>query len=194
MKKLSRLAPVFVLLACAAARAEPAVYRLDPLHTRVWWEVRHFGTSTQRGRFDAVPQASIRIDREAGVGHVSLSIETGSVSSGTAALDTMLRGANFLASASNPTAYFVASRVQFDHGKVVALRGELTLRGVPRPFGLQATRFDCRSDPLLRREVCGGDFEGELLRSDYGSTFGLPFVGDKVRLLISVEAVRDASP
>jgi polyisoprenoid-binding protein YceI len=65
------------------------------------------------------------------------------------------------------------------------------LRGVSRPLGLRATHFACRTDEMLKREVCGGDFEGELLRSDYGSTFGLPFVGDKVRLLISVEGVRD---
>jgi polyisoprenoid-binding protein YceI len=44
---------------------------------------------------------------------------------------------------------------------------------------------------MLRREVCGGDFEAELLRSDFGSTFGLPFVGNKVRLLISVEGIRE---
>jgi polyisoprenoid-binding protein YceI len=43
---------------------------------------------------------------------------------------------------------------------------------------------------MLKREVCGGDFVAEILRSDYGSTFGLPFVGDKVRLLISVEGIR----
>ena len=51
-----------------------------------------------------------------------------------------------------------------------------------------ARRFACRSDEGT--EVCGGDFEGELLRSDFGATFGLPFVADRVRLLVQVEGRR----
>jgi polyisoprenoid-binding protein YceI len=39
-------------------------------------------------------------------------------------------------------------------------------------------------------EVCGGDFEGEVSRSEYGATFGLPLVGDRVRLLVQVEGRR----
>ena len=34
------------------ADAQPVAYAVDPAHTQVHWEVRHFGTSTQRGRFD----------------------------------------------------------------------------------------------------------------------------------------------
>jgi len=179
------------LLAALPAAAQPVSYSFDPAHSRVYWEVRHFGTSTHRGRFDAAPQGNISIDRAAGRGEVSLSINTTSVSSGVPALDTMIRGASFLASGSHPAAYFVASQFKFDAGKVAELRGEFTLRGVSRPLGLRATNFACRTDDRLQREVCGGDFEAELLRSDYGSTFGLPFVGDKVRLLISVEGIRD---
>lgn len=179
------------VLAALPALAEPVNYSFDPAHSRVWWEVRHFGTSTHRGRFDASPVGSIMIDREAGRGLISLSIDAASVSSGVPALDSMIRGTSFLATASHPSAYFVASQFRFDGSRVAEVRGEFTLRGVSRPIGLRAIRFDCRADETLKREVCGGDFEGELLRSDHGSTFGLPFVADKVRLLISVEGIRD---
>jgi len=33
-------------------------------------------------------------------------------------------------------------------------------------------------------------FEGELRRSDFGATFGLPFVADRVRLRVQVEGLR----
>ena len=182
---------VMGLLAALPALAEPVSYSFDPAHSKVWWEVRHFGTSTHRGRFDAAPQGSITIDREAARGQVSLSVDTSSVSSGVPLLDTMIRGANFLGSAAHPLAYFVATQFKFDGSRVAELRGEFTLRGVSAPLGLKATNFACRIDDTLKREVCGGDFEGALLRSEFGSTFGLPFVGDKVRLLISVEGIRD---
>ena len=45
---------VLALLAGAAtaAQAQPVTYKFDPTHTWTTWEVRHFGTSTYRGRFD----------------------------------------------------------------------------------------------------------------------------------------------
>jgi polyisoprenoid-binding protein YceI len=176
-------------LAGAAARAEPASYRVDASHTRVYWETRHFGTSTHRGRFDSV-DGQIVLDRSSGNGEVSISIATASVSSGVPALDKVLRGSGFLAADAHPTAYFVARQLRFDGERLAGLRGEFTLRGVSRPLELRSEHFACRIDEGLKREVCGGDFEAEISRSDFGSTFGLPFVGDKVRLLIAVEGIR----
>ena len=189
---MNALRIVLAVSACMQAmgvHAEPATYAIDPSHTKVYWETRHFGTSTHRGRFDTV-EGNIVIDREKATGDVSISIATASVSSGVAALDTVLRGSSFLASDAHPTAYFVARQMRFDGDKLNSLRGEFTLRGVSKALSLVASNFACRTDAMLKREVCGGDFEAEILRSDYGSTFGLPFVGDKVRLLISVEGVR----
>ena len=176
-------------LAGLAARAEPVSYSIDASHTRVWWETRHFGTSTQRGRFDDVA-GSIVLDREGAKGEVQISIATGSISSGVPALDKILKGGGFLASDAHPTAYFIANRLRFDGERLAGLRGEFTLRGVSHPLELTSTRFNCGRDAVVQREVCGGDFEGDILRSEYGSTFGLPFVGDKVHLLISIEGIR----
>src|SRR6185369_3817892 len=99
----------------------------------------------------------------------------------------------FLASSAYPNAYFVASKLVFDGEHLQEARGEFTLRGVSHPLTLKAQTFACRHDERADRDVCGGDFEAEFLRSDYGITFGLPFVGDKVRLVIQVEAVRQPS-
>jgi polyisoprenoid-binding protein YceI len=187
--------PLQVLVFAAAVlalpvRADPVTYTIDAAHTRVYWETRHFGTSTHRGRFDQV-QGHIVLDRDAGRGEVSIGIATASVSSGVPALDGVLRGGGFLAADAHPTAYFVSRELRFEAGRLVELRGEFTLRGVSRPLALAAQNFACRTDARLQREVCGGDFEARLLRSDYGSTFGLPFVGDSVRLLIAVEGIRE---
>ena len=180
------------LIAAGTVRAETLAFTLDPAHTRVHWETRHFGTSTQRGRFDRV-EGSVRIDRsDRGERHgdVSISIATGSVSSGVPALDSVLRGSDFLAATAHPTAFFVASELRFDGERLAEVRGEFTLRGVSRPLALRTLNFGCRTDARLQREVCGGDFEGELKRSEFGSSLGLPFVSDRVRLVISVEGVR----
>ena len=70
------------------------------------------------------------------------------------------------------------------------MSGELTLRDVRQGLELRALRFGCHTHPQLQREVCGGDFEGELMRANFGASFGMPFVADRVRLLVQVEGIR----
>jgi polyisoprenoid-binding protein YceI len=171
----------------AAARAEMVPYTLDPQHSFVHFEVQHFRTSTTRGRFGPV-RGAVMLDRAAGRGEVSLRIPTASVDTGIAVFDARLRQADLLASTEHPEAFFVATRFRFEGENVAEVRGEFTLRGIGQPLSLQATHFACR--PTEAGEVCGGDFEAELLRSDFGATFGLPLVADRVRLKIQVEGRR----
>ena len=182
---------VFALaLGCAglaAARAEPLSYRLDPERSFVHWEVRHFGTSTSRGRFGPV-NGEVQIDRNTGRGSVSLRIATAGVDTGLRPFDSRLREPDLLASNAFPEAYFVATRMRFDGERLAEVRGEFTLRGVSQPLSLIATRFGCRNDE--RGEVCGGDFEAAIDRSDFGMTYGLPWIANRVLLQVQVEGVR----
>ena len=176
-----------LVLPGAAARAELVPYTLDPEHSFVHFEIQHFGTSTTRGRFGPV-RGTVILDRAAGRGEVSLRIPTASVDTGIAVFDARLRQADLLASTEHPDAFFVATRFRFEGDRLAEVRGEFTLRGIGQPLSLHAIRFACR--PTAAGEVCGGDFEGELLRSDFGATFGLPLVGDRVRLKVQVEGRR----
>ena len=178
------------LLALAApAQAQPAVYRLDPEHSFVHFEVLHFGTSTLRGRFGGL-QGQVELDRGAQRGAVSLQLKTGGVDTGMPSFDARLRESDLLASEDWPLATFVATRFSFDGQDVSSVTGDLTLRGFSQGLELRALRFGCHTHPQLQREVCGGDFEGELRRGDFGAGFGIPFVANRVRLLVQVEGIR----
>ena len=188
-----------VLAACCAgaglapALAQPVpgpiTYRLDPNHTFVTFEVRHFGTSTLRGRIGPVP-GEVTVDRGARTGDLRLRIPVDTVSTGMRVLDARLKQPDLLATTEYPEAYFVATRFQFDAaGGVKEVRGEFTLRGVGEPLSLFARSFACRHDETLGHEVCGGDFEADLKRGRFGATFGQPFIGDDVHLVIQVEAI-----
>jgi polyisoprenoid-binding protein YceI len=183
------LACLLLLAASAAARAEPVVYVLDPQHSFVHFEVLHFGTSTLRGRFGQI-DGTVELDRAAASGWASLRIPTAAVDTGMPGFDARLRQADLLDSEAYPEATFVASRFSFDGAKVTALSGELTLRGVRQTLQLRALRFGCHTHPQLPREVCGGDFEGELMRAQFGASFGMPFVANLVRLRVQAEGLR----
>ena len=56
---------------------------------------------------------------------------------------------------------------------------------------LKASKFNCYQNPMLKREVCGGDFETTIQRSQWGMNWGLNYgFPDNVKLLVQVEAVK----
>ena len=54
----------------------------------------------------------------------------------------------------------------------------------------QPTARDASSTPVAIALHCGGDFEGEILRSEFGAAFGRPLIGDRVRLVVQAEGRR----
>jgi polyisoprenoid-binding protein YceI len=67
----------------------------------------------------------------------------------------------------------------------------LTLLGKTAPVTLKANQFTCYQSPMLKREVCGGDFETIIDRSVFGMNYGIEWGFPKnVRLLVQVEAVK----
>jgi polyisoprenoid-binding protein YceI len=198
------LCALTVAAATPPAAAQPVTYVLDPQRSFVQAEVLHFGTSTMRARFggDAHPlRGEVTLDRAAGTGVVSVRIATTGVDTGLRVFDARLREDDLLASEAHPEAFFIARRLRFDGDDLAEVRGEFTFRGMSDALSLQATRFDCRMVPAAPdapgaiavtavTEVCGGDFEGVFQRSRFGSTFGLPFIGDRVLLRVQVEGRR----
>ncbi len=188
----------FTLLAATAAfsttlltagLAQAADYAIDPTHTFVTFEVSHFGTSMNRGRFDR-KEGTVSFDRAAKTGKVDISFEPGSVNTGTAAFDKHLQSADFFDVAQHPKARFVSDKFVFNGDQVTEVQGQFTLLGKTQPLTLKANRFNCYEHPRLKREVCGGDFEGTLDRTAYGMTYGVPGIPKDVRLLVQVEAVK----
>lgn len=172
------------------AHAEVSTYSIDPTHTFVTFEVTHFGTSTNRGRFDK-KEGTIVLDKAAKKGKVELTLDTISINTGTAAFDKHLQSDSFFNSAAFPSAKFVANNFSFSGDKVSEVSGQLTLLGKTNPVVLKATNFNCYINPMLKREVCGGDFETTIVRSQWDMGWGVNLgIPDNVKLAVQVEAVK----
>jgi polyisoprenoid-binding protein YceI len=185
-KTLTLLAAV---LAAGAVQAQSATYAVEPTHTFVTFEAKHFGVSTNRGRFDK-KEGSITIDPAAKTGKVEITIDTASINTGTAPFDGHLKSKDFFNSAEFPTAKFVGDKFEFDGTKIKAVSGNLTLLGKAMPVTLTAESYGCYDHPRLKVQVCGGDFTTTIQRSQWGMNYGIPFVPDAVKLVIQVEAIK----
>jgi polyisoprenoid-binding protein YceI len=172
------------------AQAQSATYAIDPTHTFVTFEIDHLGISTNRGRFDK-KEGSVQFDRAGKAGKVELTIETNSINTGVAQFNRHLQSKDFFNSEEFPTAKFVGDKFSFDGNRVTEVAGTLTLLGKTQPVVLKAKRFNCTEHPMLKREVCGGDFETTIARSQWGMNWGLDRgFQDNVRLVVQVEAVK----
>ncbi|MBX3606091.1 MAG: polyisoprenoid-binding protein [Piscinibacter sp.] len=178
-----------LMAAAGFAQAQSATYSVDPTHTFVTFEALHFGTSTLRGRFDR-KEGAVVLDRAGKSGKAEITIDMTSVSTGVAPLDTHLKSKDFFNAAENGSAKFVADKFAFAGDKVTEVAGTLTLMGKTNPVTLKAGNFNCYTNPIYKREVCGGDFETTITRSQYGITYGLPGIPDNIRLLIQIEAIK----
>lgn len=172
------------------AQAQSATYTIEPTHTFATFEISHFGTSTNRGRFDR-KEGTVQFDRAGKTGKVEVTIDATSVNTGTPAFDKHLLGADLFDTAKYPTIKFVSDKFVFNGDKVSEVSGNLTLLGKTNPVVLKATNFNCYMSPMIKREVCGGDFETTIDRSAFGMGYGLAWGFPKdVRLIIQVEAVK----
>ena len=183
-------AATLAALSMGTAQAQSATYVLDPTHTFVTFEIGHFGTSTNRGRFDK-KEGTVQFDRAGKTGKVDLTIDATSISTGTPPIDKHLQSADLFNAAKFPTIQFSADQFRFSGDKVIEVAGKLTLLGQTHPVTLKANTFNCYQSPMLKREVCGGDFETTIDRTqwgmDYGVSFGMP---KTVRLIVQAEAIK----
>ena len=191
-----RLNHVFIGLFLAgwagAASCATEHFRIDPDHTFAHFAVVHTGVSSVRGRM-GVSKGTAALDREQQSAEVAVDLDPRSIDTGVKKLDAALVGELFFDVAKYKTARFVGRAVKFADGVPVEFSGELTLHGVTRPVHVTAERFVCRQVKILvlDRYVCGGDLQATLLRSDFGLDKYTSMVSDEVRLVISVEAIRE---
>jgi polyisoprenoid-binding protein YceI len=180
-----------------AAMAAPENYTIDPTHTYAYFEVEHLGVSIQRGRFDRT-SGKFSVDRAAHTGAVELNIETGSVSTGDnvkgsrpRTLDDHLKTADFFNPGEFPRMTFKSTGVKFSGDNPAEVAGTLTLLGVTKPLTLKVERWVCKDNPMNKKPMCGGNATATLKRTDWGMKYGVPAIGDEIRLWISVEGYKD---
>lgn len=196
MKKFAIGALAFALPMASNAQVENFV--IDPFHTVPYFEIDHLGFASLRGRF-AKPSGKFSIDRGGKTGAVEIVIPTATVDTGDPeragrprTRDEHLRTPDFFNAAEFPTMTYRSTAVKFAGENPESIQGNLTLLGVTKPVALKIERWRCGPDPRTqgKRYQCGGNASGSFKRSDFGMKFGLPNVGDEVKIWMSFYGFR----
>ena len=178
------------MLGLSAASAAPEAFTIDPAHTYPMFEVSHLGISVQRGRFDKTT-GNIVLDREAKAGSIDVTVDAASINMGFETWNKFIRGGDFFNVEKFPNMTFKSNKLIFEGDKIVGAEGEFTLLGIKKPLRLKVSNFACTQHPMLKKLNCGAEVTADIKRSDFGMKVGIPMVGDDIRLISPVEALKD---
>jgi polyisoprenoid-binding protein YceI len=186
-----RLAPALLAagLVAGPAIAAPEHYTIDPAHTYPSFKAPHKALSFWRGKFNK-SSGTVALDREGKTGTVDITIDAASIDFGHDKMNEHAMSDEFFNTAKYPTITY-KGKLKFSGDTPNEVDGEMTLLGVTRPMKLEITHFKCMPHPMLKREVCGADAEGEFNRADFGMTKAADGDFGKTRIEIQVEAIKD---
>lgn len=165
-------------------------YRTDPAHTSLIFKVGHLGYSHFTASFDKV-DAVVKLDpANPAAAQVTASIDPRSLDLSTPpkGFHDELMGTAFFDAAAHPKIEFVSTKVEMTGPDTAKITGNLTLRGVTKPVSFDAT-FNggypgFAMDPQAR---VGFSLTGQIKRSDFGMSAGIPAPGTKMGVTDEVD-------
>jgi polyisoprenoid-binding protein YceI len=191
MRVLAGGLPVLLLLALAhAAGAKPREYQLDPVHTRVAFQVDHAGFSRAIGTFSGATGTLVFDPGDWTTATLSVEIPLASLDLGDAKWRERVLDPTFLDAEAQPLARFTSTRVEPTGEDTARVFGNLSLRGTTREVALDVRLNALKRHPLTFRRTAGFSATGRLVRQDFGMTAWERLVGAEVTLQIEAEAIR----
>jgi len=184
--------PALILLMAVAPNLWAADrFTLDAEHTFPSFEIRHQKVSLLRGKFNRSGGRVVLDAQNPAENLIEVVVDASSGDTGHDELNRKLLGSNFFNTARFPEIRFVARDVTFKDGIPTSAQGELTMLGVTRPIVLEIREFNCGRQFPTFRSFCGADVHTTIQRSDFGMNYGIPLIGDEVKLAIEVEGFRE---
>lgn len=193
--------PLWVALmlaaSAAAAVAEPRPFRIDPNHSLVGFNIRHFFSRTP-GRFKEFNGIVQLDEKNLAASSVEVTIQTASVNTENERRDGDLRSRNFFHSDSFPAMTFKSTKVVPGPDKSFLVYGDLTIRGVTKPVTLEATILGVGQVAMggrPPRTIAGFEARTTIDRKDFGIVWnsvldqGGTMLGDDVTITLQIEAV-----
>jgi polyisoprenoid-binding protein YceI len=177
------------------APAKTSTWTADPMHSIAEFAVKHFVVATVKGRFRDL-DATLHID-EANPERswAEAKIAVASVDTNVEVRDNDLRSDNFFSAEKFPYITFRSTRVERLDDERFRLTGDLTIRDVTKQVVLDG-EYEGQIDSPYGDRRAGFTATTQINRSDFGMRWnqviesGGVAVGDKVKVTIHIEAVR----
>jgi polyisoprenoid-binding protein YceI len=196
MKKTSfvsaALLSVEMLFGFTSHASSNSTYVIDTagVHYYAGFQISHLGFSTMHGRFDTLSGTIKYDDAEPTNSKVSITIKAGSINTNMAKRDAHLKSPDFFNVEEFSDITFVSTKLVKTGEKTAIMTGNLTMMGVTKSITLDTTLINIGANPFSKAPTAAWSARGTIKRSDFGSKYGAPAIGDDVTLIIDIEALK----
>src|SRR5262245_16340109 len=175
--------------ASAPAAATADKYDVDPVHSFVFFKIKHLGVGYVWGRING-PTGAILLDEATPSGSsVSVDLKADNVDTGVEKRDQHLKSPDFFNAKQFPTISFKSKSVKKSGDSGFEVTGDFTLLGVSKEITITLNHVGTGKDPMGNIRT---GFDGSLTvkRSDYGMKQMLDMASDDVLITLSIEGTR----
>jgi polyisoprenoid-binding protein YceI len=181
---------LFSAHALAKGKVVAGRYQIDPMHSKVGFEVPHLVISSVEGSFKSF-EGQIQIDDNFVKSKVSASVEVGSIDTGVSKRDEHLKSPDFFDSQKHPKMTFESTSIS-GTPEEFKLEGDLTIRGIKKKVVFEGIFLGSVIDGYGNRKAA---FKArtKINRKDFGLVWNMmveagPTVGDEVSLELNLQA------
>lgn len=192
----------FVLMLFSAMAFASTMYKLDPSHSEVGFQVKHLMVSNVSGKFKEFTGEFNFDEKTKTLENLVANIKVMSIDTRDPKRDEHLRGPDFFDAAGKPAnaemLFKQTKPAKMKDNKVVKVDGTLTIRGVTEAITLDVTYNGAVTDPWGNRKI-GFEATGKVERKKYNVSWnknldgGGVVVGDIVNIKIDGEATAQAA-
>jgi polyisoprenoid-binding protein YceI len=168
-------------------------YTVDPMHSKVGFEVPHLVISSVEGRFNDF-KGEIRIGEKFADSSAKIEIEAKSVDTAIAKRDDHLRSGDFFDAKKFPKLTFQSKRFE-GSPESFKLVGDLTIKGKTKEVTLNGKYLGTVKDGYGNQKAAF-QADTKINRRDFGLTWNSaveagPVVGDEVSISLKIQAAKN---
>ncbi|WP_347159406.1 YceI family protein [Pontibacter chitinilyticus] len=171
-------------------------WTIDPLHSEVYFKVKHLVISTVTGSFNNFTGgATVQGDTFENA-EIHFSLDVRSIDTKVEARDNHLRSSDFFDAETFPHIHFQSNYFTKMHDDVYSLFGLLTIKNITKPVELQAEFGGFATDEYGHLKA-GFEVSGIISRWEFGLTYnplsktGGLVLGEDIKLVASIQLVQE---
>jgi len=195
MKKIKFIIMFAFAILTGNSLAQTTTWKIDPVHSKIGFSVRHLIISEVEGRFKSF-EGSITADKEDFSGSkIVFSLDTRSVFTDNTRRDNDLKSSHFFDAEKYPKITFKSTSFEKVEDNKYKLEGDFTIKGVTNPIVLDVSYGGTIKDPWGNMRA-GFKITGKINRFDYNLKWnklleaGGAVVGKEVNINCNLEIVK----
>lgn len=184
---------ISLVFTSTAYAQQTGTYDIDPMHSKVGFEIPHLVISTVDGKFTEFSGTIDLNAKDFNKSKVKASINVNSIDTGVKKRDDHLRSQDFFEVAKYPSMKFISQKISGDQKKF-KMTGDLTIKGTTKKVTFDGKYLGTVKDGYGNLKTAF-KAETKVDRKDFGLKWNSmveagPVVGDEVKISLTIQAAK----